>query len=56
LESRKLCGRAKGILATEMSNAGRAYRTMQRQSQQMRKSMKIAETIILSDELKRGSQ
>jgi uroporphyrinogen-III synthase len=34
-----------------------AYRAIQRQSQQMRKSMKeIAETIILNDELKRGSQ
>jgi uroporphyrinogen-III synthase len=34
-----------------------AYRTMQRQSQQMRKSMKeIAESIILNEELKRGSQ
>jgi hypothetical protein len=30
---------------------------MQRQSQQMRKSMKeIAESVILNDELKRGSQ
>jgi uroporphyrinogen-III synthase len=33
-----------------------AYRTIQRQSQQSRKSMKeIAETIILNDELKRGT-
>ena len=58
LESRKLVERAKGILQREMSiGEEEAYRTMQRQSQQMRKSMKeIAETIILSDELKRGSQ
>ena len=58
LEARKLVERAKGILQREM-NIGEqdAYRTMQRQSQQMRKSMKeIAESIILNDELKRGSQ
>jgi uroporphyrinogen-III synthase len=33
-----------------------AYRAMQRESQQTRRSMKeIAESIILTDELKRGS-
>jgi K+-sensing histidine kinase KdpD len=58
LEARKLVERAKGILQREMKiGEEEAYRAMQRQSQQMRKSMKeIAESIILSDELKRGSQ
>jgi K+-sensing histidine kinase KdpD len=58
LEARKLVERAKGILQRELKiNEDEAYRTMQRQSQQMRKSMKeIAESIILNDELKRGSQ
>jgi K+-sensing histidine kinase KdpD len=58
LESRKIVERAKGILQRDMKiSEEEAYRTMQRQSQQMRKSMKeIAESIILSDELKRGSQ
>ena len=56
LEARKMVERAKGILQREMKiGEEEAYRTMQRQSQQMRKSMKeIAETILLSDELKRG--
>ena len=58
LEARKIVERAKGILQREMKiSEEEAYRTMQRQSQQMRKSMKeIAESIILNDELKRGSQ
>jgi K+-sensing histidine kinase KdpD len=58
LEARKLVERAKGILQREMKiNEDEAYRSMQRQSQQMRKSMReIAESIILNDELKRGSQ
>jgi K+-sensing histidine kinase KdpD len=58
LEARKIVERAKGILQREMKiSEEEAYRTIQRQSQQMRKSMKeIAETIILNDELKRGSQ
>jgi len=58
LEARKLVERAKGILQRGMGiTEEEAYRTMQRQSQQMRKSMKeIAETIILTDDLKRGSQ
>jgi K+-sensing histidine kinase KdpD len=58
LEARKLVERAKGILQREMKiGEEEAYRAMQRQSQQMRKSMKeIAESIILNDELKRGSQ
>ena len=58
LEARKLVERAKGILQREMKiSEEEAYRTIQRQSQQMRKSMKeISETIILNEELKRGSQ
>jgi K+-sensing histidine kinase KdpD len=57
LEARKLVERAKGILQREMKiGEEEAYRTMQRQSQQMRKSMReIAESIILNDELKRGT-
>jgi K+-sensing histidine kinase KdpD len=57
LETRKLVERAKGILQRELRiGEEEAYRTMQRQSQQMRKSMKeISESIILNDELKRGS-
>jgi K+-sensing histidine kinase KdpD len=58
LEARKLVERAKGILQREMKiGEDEAYRSMQRQSQQMRKSMReIAESIILNDELNRGSQ
>jgi K+-sensing histidine kinase KdpD len=58
LEARKIVERAKGILQREMKiGEEEAYRAMQRQSQQMRKSMKeIAESILLNDELKRGSQ
>lgn len=58
LEARKLVERAKGILQREMKiGEDEAYRSMQRQSQQMRKSMReIAESIILNEELKRGSQ
>jgi len=57
LETRKLVERAKGILQRELKiNEEEAYRTLQRESQQRRKSMKeIAESIILNDELKRGS-
>ena len=58
LEARKIVERAKGILQREMKiSEDEAYKTIQRQSQQMRKSMKeISETIILNDDLKRGSQ
>ena len=57
LESRKIVERAKGILQRELKiNEEEAYRTLQRESQQRRKSMKeIAESIVLNDELKRGS-
>ena len=55
LETRKLVERAKGILQRKLKiSEEEAYRTMQRQSQQMRKSMQeISESIILNDELKR---
>lgn len=58
LEARKIVERAKGILQREMKiSEEEAYRTIQRQSQQTRKSMKeISETIILNDDLKRGPQ
>jgi K+-sensing histidine kinase KdpD len=58
LEARKIVERAKGILQRELKiSEDEAYRTLQKQSQQMRKSMKeIAESVILNDELKRGSQ
>lgn len=58
LEARKLVERAKGILQREMKiSEEEAYRALQKQSQQMRKSMKeIAESVILNDELKRGPQ
>jgi len=57
LESRKIVERAKGILQRNLKiGEEEAYRAIQRQSQQSRKSMKeIAETIILNDELKLGS-
>jgi len=57
LEARKIVERAKGILQREMKiSEDEAYRTIQKQSQQMRKSMReISETIILNDELKRGA-
>ena len=57
LETRKLLERAKGILQRDLKiGEEEAYRTIQRQSQQMRKSMKeIAKTIILNEELKRNS-
>ena len=56
LESRKFMERAKGILQRDLKISEEdAYRTMQRESQKRRKSMKeIAESIILNDDLKRG--
>jgi len=54
LETRKLLDRAKGILQRElMISEEEAYRTIRRESQDRRKSMKeIAESIVLNDELK----
>jgi len=56
LEARKVVERAKGILQRDMKiGEDEAYRILQRQSQQTRKSMKeIAESVILNDDLKRG--
>jgi len=58
LEKRKVLDRAKGILQRELKlTEEEAYRTMQRESQQRRKSMKeIAESIILNDDLKRTAR
>lgn len=58
LEVRKLVERAKGILQRDLDiNEEQAYLTLQRQSRQKRRSMKeVAEAIILSDEIRRGSQ
>lgn len=58
LETRKLVERAKGILQRELKITEEdAYRALQRDSQQRRKSMReISELIILNDDLKRGSQ
>lgn len=57
LESRKVIERAKGILQRDLKiTEADAYRSLQRESQQRRKSMKeIAESIILNDEMKRGA-
>jgi len=58
LETRKVVERAKGILQRDLSlTEEEAYRKLQRESQQRRKSMKeIAESIILNEELKEGSK
>jgi K+-sensing histidine kinase KdpD len=58
LETRKIVERAKGILQRQLQISEEdAYRTIQRDSQQKRKSMReISELIILSDDLKRSSQ
>jgi uroporphyrinogen-III synthase len=55
LETRTLIERAKGILQSDLKiSEDTAYRIMQRESQQRRRSMKeIAEAVILIDELKR---
>ena len=57
LETRKLLDRAKGILQRDLAmTEEEAYRTLRRESQDRRKSMKeIAESIVLNDELKQGS-
>ncbi|HEX5283454.1 MAG TPA: uroporphyrinogen-III synthase [Bryocella sp.] len=55
LEARKSVDRAKGILQRDLSiSEDEAYRTMQRESRQRRKSMReIADAILLSDHLRR---
>jgi len=57
LESRKIVERAKGILQRELKiSEEAAYRAMQQESQQRRKSMRdIAEAVLLTDNLKRCS-
>jgi uroporphyrinogen-III synthase len=54
LETRTFVERAKGILQRDLKmSEDEAYRIMQRESQQRRKSMReIAEAVIVSDELK----
>lgn len=54
LETRIAVGKAKGILQRDLAiNESEAYRLMQRESRQRRKSMReIAEAVLLSDELK----
>lgn len=56
LESRKHIERAKGLLQRDFGlDEEGAYRAMQRESRQRRKSMReIAEAIILSEELRKG--
>ena len=57
LETRKLVERAKGVLQRDLGIGEEdAYRALQRESQQRRKSMKeVAEAIIISDDLKHPS-
>ncbi len=56
LETRKLVEKAKGILQRDLQlSEEEAYRTLQRQSRQMRRSMReIAEAVVISDELRRS--
>src|SRR5436305_13025192 len=57
LQTRKIVERAKGILQRDLGlNEEQAYLALQRQSRQKRKPMKeVAEAIVLSEEIKRGS-
>lgn len=56
LETRKAVDRAKGVLQRDLGiSEDDAYRTMQRESRQRRKSMReIADAILLGDDLKRS--
>lgn len=56
LESRKLIERAKGVLQRDFSlDEEAAYKAMQRESRQRRKSMReIAEAILLNDDLRKS--
>jgi uroporphyrinogen-III synthase len=58
LESRTLVERAKGILQLDLGiSEAEAYQRLQRQSQQMRKSMRdIAEAVVVSYAIKGGSR
>jgi hypothetical protein len=55
LETRKAVDRAKGVLQRDlMLDEAEAYRRMQRESRQRRKSMReIAEAILLSDDMRK---
>jgi uroporphyrinogen-III synthase len=55
LETRKLVDKAKGVLQRDLKlSEDEAYRTMQKESRQRRKSMReVAEAILLSDDLRR---
>jgi len=57
LETRKVVDRAKGILQRDLKISEEdAYRALQRESQQRRRSMReISESVILNDALKRGN-
>ncbi len=56
LEVRKVVERAKGILQRDLALSEEdAYRSLQRQSRQMRRSMReVAEAVVISDELRRS--
>jgi len=56
LQVRKIVERAKGVLQRDLGlSEEEAYRTLQRQSRQMRKSMKeVAEAVVISDSIKRN--
>jgi uroporphyrinogen-III synthase len=56
LETRKAVDKAKGILQRDLALSEEdAYRTMQRESRQRRKSMReIAEAVLLADNMKQG--
>jgi len=56
LQVRKLVERAKGMLQRDLGlSEEEAYRTLQRQSRQMRKSMKeVAEAVLITDSIKRN--
>ena len=56
LQVRKLVERAKGMLQRDLGlSEEEAYRTLRRQSRQMRKSMKeVAEPVLISDSIKRN--
>jgi uroporphyrinogen-III synthase len=58
LETRKIVERAKGILQRDLSlDEEQAYLALQRQSRQKRRSMReVAEAVVLTDELRRGSR
>lgn len=56
LQIRKIVERAKGILQRDLElSEEEAYHTLQRQSRQMRKSMReVAEAVVISDSIKRS--